>query len=121
MYFKGRVDGNQIRTGLLACDVYVHPSYIENSSNAIAEAMMLGVPTIAQFVGGNSTMLKDSSGLLVPSGAPYDMAYAIMGMRDKETAENYSEKALNVASQRQNTKKVISDLMHIYQKIIYSN
>lgn len=120
VFFRGRVDGKQICEGLLACDVYVHPSYIENSSNAIAEAMMLGVPTIAQYVGGNSTMLKDGSGLLVPPGAPYDLAYAIMQMRDKVTAENCSEKALKVACQRQNTKQILSDLISIYTTVINS-
>lgn len=121
VYFKGRVDGQQIYKGLLSCDVFVHPSYIENSSNAIAEAMMLGVPSIAQFVGGNNTMLKDGSGFLVPSGAPYELAYAIMRMREKETAENFANKALAISSQRQNKEKILSDLMNIYQKVINSN
>jgi glycosyltransferase involved in cell wall biosynthesis len=120
VYFRGRVDGQQICKGLLTCDVYVHPSYIENSSNAMAEAMMLGVPTIAQYVGGNKTMLKDGSGILVPPGSPYDLAYAIMEMREKKIAENYSENALKVASQRQNTNIILSDLMNIYQNIINS-
>lgn len=120
VFFKGRVDGQQIYKGLLESDVYVHPSYIENSSNAIAEAMMLGVPTIAQFVGGNSSMLKDGSGVLVPAGAPYDLAYAIMGMRDREVAESYSEKALEVAGQRQNTQRILSDLIDIYRHVINS-
>lgn len=118
VYFKGRVDGQQICMGLLSCDVFVHPSYIENSSNAIAEAMMLGVPTIAQYVGGNISMLKDSSGLLVPPGAPYDLAYAIMGMRDKETALNYSKRALELAGQRQNKEVILSGLISIYQEVI---
>lgn len=120
IHFRGRVDGQQICKGLLSCDVYVHPSYIENSSNAMAEAMMLGTPTIAQYVGGNSTMLKDESGLLVPPGAPYDLAYAINRMCDKETAERYSENALKVAGQRQNTNIIVSDLMNIYRKVINS-
>ena len=120
VFFRGRVDGQQICKGLLASDVFVHPSYIENSSNAIAEAMMLGVPAIAQHVGGNSTMLKEGSGVLVPAGAPYDLAYAIMSMRDKETAVSYSKKAMEVAYHRQDAKKILSDLINIYTKIINS-
>lgn len=120
VYFKGRVNGRQICEGLLSCDVFVHPSYIENSSNAIAEAMMLGVPTIAQYVGGNSTMLIDGSGILVPSGAPYDLANAIMEIRNKEVAESYSKKALEVSSQRQNKEQVVSDLINVYRNVISS-
>ena len=112
------VDGKAIREGLLQSDVYVHPSYIENSSNAIAEAQMLGVPVIAQFVGGNPTMLKNDSGVLVAPNEPYILASKIMEMRKKKIAEGYSERALAVASERQNTEKTCSDLINIYKTII---
>ena len=116
--FHGHVDGKAIREGLLQSDVYVHPSYIENSSNAIAEAQMLGVPVIAQFVGGNPTMLKNDSGVLVAPNEPYILASKIMEMRKKNIAEGYSERALAVASERQNTEKTCSDLINIYKTII---
>ena len=114
----GFVPGDVIRNGLLSSDVFVHPSYMENSSNAIAEAMLLGVPTIAHFVGGNPTMLKDDSGLLVPPNEPFTLANAIMEMRNKEIAEGYSQRALNVAEKRQNNDKTVADLINIYEAII---
>lgn len=117
VHFMGRVSGTSIRDGLLSSDVYVHPSYIENSSNAIAEAMMLGVPTIAQYVGGNSSMLKDDSGILVPANAPYDLAYAIQQASNKVVMEKYSERALAVAHLRQDKKKTIDNLLSIYKTI----
>ena len=116
----GRVDGMTIRKGLLSCDVYVHPSYIENSSNAIAEAMMLGVPTIAQYVGGNPSMLCDGSGVLVAPNEPYMMAAKIMNMCKMEVAERYSEKALIVAKKRQDPNKIVEGLMGIYHEILNS-
>lgn len=118
VYFHGQVDGQAIREGLLACDVYVHPSYIENSSNAIAEAMMLGVPVIAQYVGGNPSMLKHDSGVLVAPNEPYMLATAIIGMRDKKSAEELSLKARNVANNRQNADKTVANLMDIYHTIL---
>lgn len=117
----GNVSGDIICDSLLKSDVYVHTSYIENSSNAIAEAMILGVPTIAQYVGGNPTMLKDNSGVLVPSNEPYALANAILSMRDKEIAEGFSKRALAVSHERQNTDKTINDLMAIYKSIINSD
>lgn len=116
--FHGHVDGKTMREGLLQSDVYVHPSYIENSSNAIAGAQMLGVPVIAQFVGGNPIMLKNDSGVLVAPNEPYILASKIMEMRKKNIAEGYSERALAVASERQNTGKTCSDLINIYETII---
>lgn len=115
---QGRVDGKTIREGLLSCDVYVHPSYIENSSNAIAEAMLLGVPTIAHYVGGNPSMLRDGSGVLVAPNEPYVMAAKIMDMCNLEVAERYSYKALDVAKQRQDSRQIVENLMSIYHEIL---
>ena len=119
--FCGHVDGNTIREGLLSSDVYVHSSYIENSSNAIAEAQMLGVPTIAQFVGGNPSMLKNDSGILVAPNEPYMMASKIMDIRDKDLAIGFSERALTAASERQNTDKTCANLINIYKIVAYEN
>ena len=106
----GSVDAQTIKQGLLNCDIYVHPSYIENSSNAIAEAQMTGVPVIAQHVGGNATMLKNDSGILVAPNEPYILAHKSMSVRDKNTANGYSQRALAVAKERQDRDQVISDL-----------
>ena len=117
--FHGRVDGKTIRDGLLSCDTYVHPAYIENSSNAIAEAMMLGVPTIANAVGGNATMLRHNSGVLVAPNESYILAFAIMEMRDAEIAEGFSERALKVAKERQNADKTVETLVEIYKQVVH--
>lgn len=46
--------------------VYVLPSYIENSSNSLAEAMILGMPIVSSTEGGSSEFLKHQvSGLYV--------------------------------------------------------
>ncbi len=116
--FCGYADAETIRNSLLHCDMYVHPSYIENSSNAIAEAMMLGVPTIAQYVGGNPSMLKNNSGVLVAPNEPYMMAFEIMKMRDKDWAEGYSARALEVSKSRQSGVDVVNSLLEIYTEII---
>ena len=111
----GRVDAKILKQALLQTDIYVHPSYIENSSNAIAEAMLLGVPIIAQNVGGNASMLKEDSGILVAPNEPFTMASKILSLRNKNIAKTYSQRALQVAIERQNRDKVISDLMGIYE------
>ena len=121
VYFHGRVEGGIIKDSLSKSDVFVHPSYIENSSNAIAEAMIMGVPTIAQYVGGNPSMLLDNSGILVAPGEPYVMASAILQMRDKEIAEGYSIRAMSVARERQNSRTIVNNLIDIYEKIIKSS
>lgn len=117
----GRVDAKRINKELLSCDIYVHPSYIENSSNAIAEAQMLGVPVIAQYVGGNPTMLKDNSGCLVQPNEPYIMASAIINMVKYENSEFYSKNALSVTDERQNKNNIVKNLLKIYSSVISNN
>lgn len=114
----GYVDGATIMQGLLKSDVYVHPSYIENSSNAIAEAMILGVPVVAQYVGGNPTMLKDDSGVLVQPNDSSAMAYAILQMRNRDVAEYYSQNGRKSAISRHDRNKVVADLLTAYKSII---
>ena len=118
--FHGRVNGKTIREQLLNSDVYVHPSFIENSSNAIAEAMMMGVPTIAQYVGGNPSMLRDDSGLLVAPNEPYMLAFSLMRMCDRKVAEGYSRRSIELAKRRQDTLQTVNTLIEIYEKVISS-
>lgn len=56
--FTGPLSANGIRDELLSCNVFVCPSSIENSSNSLAEAQILGVPCIASYVGGAPSMMK---------------------------------------------------------------
>ena len=80
--------------------------------------MYLGVPVVAQYVGGNPTMLKDDSGILVAPNEPYSMAFHLMRFRDEEYAASYSRRAIAVAENRQNNKRTISELINIYKNII---
>ena len=116
--WHGQVNGEKIMEGLLYSDVYVHPSYIENSSNAIAEAMCLGVPVIANFSGGTPSMLKNDSGILSQINDPASLACNILKMRDESTAKYYSSRARALATSRHNKKDVTAKLIYIYQDII---
>lgn len=121
VFFRGRVVASVIKDSLLKSDVFVHPSYIENSSNAIAESMLIGVPTIAHYVGGNPSMLRNDSGVLVAPNEPFMLANAIMKMREQNYAEKYSLKALAVARERQNTERIINNLVEIYKDVSKQN
>ena len=116
--FNGYVDAAIINNKLLETDVYVHPSYIENSSNAIAEAMLLGVPVVAYNVGGNPSMLCNDSGILIPANEPYMLAYEILKFRKREYAEKISKRALEVSSERQNSRDICNSLYTVYQVLL---
>lgn len=119
LIFHGKVKSDVISKGLRDVDVYVHPSYIENSSNAIVEAQLVGTPVIAQYVGGNPTMLNEESGILVPCNDPNMMAYAILQMTHKEIAEKYSKNEREHVAKK-SKEYVLRDLMNIYHEVIKS-
>ena len=56
--FTGSLDAMQMKQRFLSSNVFVCPSSIENSSNSIGEAQVLGVPCIASRRGGNPSMIQ---------------------------------------------------------------
>lgn len=73
--FLGRLDAASMCERFLLSHVFVSPSSIENSPNSVGEAMLLGVPTVASYVGGTMDLLRDKEdGFLYPSDAPYILA-----------------------------------------------
>ncbi len=56
--YVGRLNEIQMIDRMLKSNVFVLPSAIENSPNSLAEAMILGVPTVASYVGGVPDMIK---------------------------------------------------------------
>lgn len=115
---SGSLPSQALSVALLDSDLYVHPSYIENSSNAIAEAMSLGLPIIAMYTGGNPTMLDGGTGILSQPGDTYMLAYNILQMTNREYACAFAEKAFAKARARHDSSSVVNRLMDIYNIII---
>ena len=62
---------------LAASDLFVFPTWSENLSNALLEAMTYGLPVVATAVGGNTEVIKKGGGVLVPSHDPQSLATAL--------------------------------------------
>ncbi len=103
-------------------DLYVQVSHIENSPNALCEAMALGMPIVASFAGGTSSILKDGEeGILIQDGNWYELAGAIMDTnRDYNNAVAMGEKARKRALARHNPDAVVKELMAVYNTLCSS-
>ena len=62
----------------LKANVFLLSSLLENESNSISEAMMIGVPVVASYVGGVPNIVTNSeTGYLYPLNEPYLLQYYI--------------------------------------------
>jgi len=115
--------GDDLVQQLIEANVYVHPSHIENSSNAIQEAMLLGMPVVATNVGGTQSLFTDNKeGLLVQSKDPYAMAGAILELL--ESPKKSKEMGLNarlLGLKRNDNKKICKELIETFNKVIKQN
>lgn len=57
--FTGLLDERQMCDRLLQSNVFVCPSSIENGSNSLGEAQLIGMPCIASYAGGMTDTVKD--------------------------------------------------------------
>jgi L-malate glycosyltransferase len=70
-------DRQDIPAVLASLDISVLPSASESLSNAILESMAAGLPVVAYRVGGNSELVSDETGILVPPGDEEGLAAAL--------------------------------------------
>jgi glycosyltransferase involved in cell wall biosynthesis len=71
----GRCTPAQIVEELARASMFVLPSHMDNSPNALCEAMIVGTPCIAAYVGGVPSLVRDGvDGLLYHDADPYALA-----------------------------------------------
>jgi glycosyltransferase involved in cell wall biosynthesis len=104
---------------LQSSDVFVHPSYIDNSPNSVCEAQMLGMPVISCDVGGTSSLIRNQeTGLLVPANGTYEIAHGIISLAgDKKKSTLLGQQARQRAMERHNRLNTYHSLMSVYQTI----
>jgi glycosyltransferase involved in cell wall biosynthesis len=121
--FMGTLGTDELVNQLCQSNIYIHPSYIENSPNSVCEAMALGMPVIATNVGGVSSLISNKKeGILVQEGDPYSLAGAIMDLSfNFSLAINLGINARNRALMRHNPEEIVNRLIGIYNTILSGN
>lgn len=116
----GSLDEHQLVNQMKMADLYVMPSHIENSSNSLCEAMMLGMPCVATFAGGTGSLLtNDQDGVLIQDGDPWAMAGAIAELlSDPARAKHYGNAARRRAHERHDKELIVKHLIDTYTLII---
>jgi glycosyltransferase involved in cell wall biosynthesis len=117
--FVGILSEEEMSNKYCQSHVFISPSAIENSSNSIGEAQILGVPCIASYVGGTPDMIEHmKTGLLYRFEEVEMLAANICRLfSDNQLAYTISENSKLIAAQRHNALKNANDLIDIYLKI----
>lgn len=116
----GRLDADQIAAELARAAVFAYPSHFDNSPNALCEALLVGVPSVASYVGGIPSLLRDGEeGLLHPPGDPYALAGRIRTVIDEPSlAARLGEQARARALRRHNPDSIVDNLLRIYGELV---
>ncbi len=118
--FCGKLEGYQIADILKQTHVFALPSYMENSSNALGEAMISGVPCIGSDCGGTESIIENNvNGLIFNRGNAYELAQLIRKVfEDDELAIKLSAKGKEFGSAFHSKKLILNQYKDIYAKIL---
>lgn len=118
--FTGSLNAEEMKRHYLECNVFVSSSSIENSPNSIGEAMLLGVPIIASYVGGCSSLLEDKKeGILYQADAYYMLAdYICQLFDDKNMAVRFGKNAALRAKSQYDRENIVGDILNSYKTMI---
>ncbi len=116
VFFTGPLSAEEMKERLLRSNVFVCPSSIENSSNSLCEAQMLGVPSVASFVGGIPTIASLMSNCLLYRFDDVEMM-AFYIEKHFNNIYNASVKELAMIHQRHNPTLIAEQMINIYRTI----
>lgn len=116
----GRLDSSELSDYLVKSDIYCQVSHIENSPNSLCEAMLVGMPIVATYAGGTSSLLENmQEGILVQDGDPYVLAGAIRSMiNNYSRAKSFGQNARNRALFRHDKDRIVEELISAYQAVM---
>lgn len=117
--FLGGLPEEEMLRQYLSANVFVCPSSIENSSNSVCEAQILGTPVVASYVGGMMDLVEDgTSGLLYRFEETEMLAEKICSVFSDDTlALKLSQGGREVAMTRHDRAAIADALWSIYQSV----
>ena len=119
IFFCGLLTEDDMIERFINSSVFVSASSVENSSNSVMEAMMIGTPVISSFVGGLTSFLRHNhNAMLYPESESDMLAYYILKcFSDTKTCEKLSKGGQKTATELTSKAVGIEDLLKIYEEL----
>lgn len=122
----GSISEARMKEEYLSSSLFVLPSYVENSPNTLAEAMLLGMPIVCSDAGGIKDMVSDEEARIFERGNSEQLAACIRGIFTEE--DNSSPELLQMckraylrAETEFNPETNYQSLIDVYQTITEKN
>lgn len=119
--FKGWV--NNVLDYLYASDVFVLPSLVEGLSNALLEAMSVGMPCVASNAPGNRTLIKDgANGFMFETHNVTSLANVLKRLfEEKALAEQIGKNARELIQEQYSIQSVAQQYINLYNSMVRDN
>jgi glycosyltransferase involved in cell wall biosynthesis len=120
VFFSGFLTSEEIAEYHLKSQVLVCPSFIENSPNCIAEAMVTGLPVVASNVGGIPSMINDGhTGYLCEADDPLALAGTLSYLlANRSERDHISKNAKRIARKNHLPENVAEKTIRTYKTIL---
>lgn len=114
----GSLSEEEMVKEMILCNVFVSPSAIENSPNSLCEAQLLGMPSLASYVGGTPTIAADGLSTELYRYEEFEMlASKVISLFEHGPDYERLEKARELALVRHNPENNYRQLLEIYREI----
>lgn len=115
IHFCGDLTVEQMKNEYLRSNVFICPSLLENSSNSLCESLILGVPSIASFVGGLPTIMQGNESNLYRFDDLCLLAHLVCLIFDRNIPDLVAIRERSIKRHASNNNKRV--LYDIYRKI----
>ena len=121
--FTGVLSADDMAERMLRCHVFVSASSMENESNALSEAKLLGMPVIASVAGGTACRVQHGvDGFQYQYEESYMLAYYLVRVfSDDALASRLGQKASENASVINDRERNYNKLLDAYREIMNAN
>jgi len=116
----GQLSAADMAKEMVKSHVFVSPSYIDNSPNAVCEAQLVGMPVISTYTGGVPSLVEHRrTGLFFPTGdAPMLAARLREIFDDDDLAVQLGGNAHTVAVRRHNPDSIVRETLTAYENVL---
>lgn len=120
LVWLGSINEDEIINQLQKASVFVVPSYVETYCVSLAEAMMLGIPSVVSYAGALPELAQDNeSALYFPVGDYMSCALHIEKIvKDASIANKLSMNAIKKSLTKNNREEIVKRQLQIYNAVI---